>query len=270
MLNAFVAEDEAAAAELICTTLRQLQRVRVVGTAGTGADALDQIRHLDVDVVFLDVRLPDMTGMEVAEALIEEGSPPRFVFVTGHSEWAARAFELEAVDYIVKPTSPADLSQRLIHAVERVERSLEQQPVADVRELRTEVAALAERLNELQGEPGYSVGRRLPIKDYDQGTVRLIDPKSVVYLVRKGDRVVVHTLDQEFPTYYTVDQMEQRLAAGGFVRISPGALVNIDYVNHLIPNGDGSYDLVLGDSQSTVLTASRRRSRALMEHLKPE
>ncbi len=82
--------------------------------------------------------------------------------------------------------------------------------------------------------------------------------------------MVVHTADQEFPTYYTVDQMDQRLSAAGFVRISPGALVNIDYVNHLIPNGDGSYDLVLGDSKSTVLTASRRRSRALMEYLKPE
>lgn len=270
VLNAFVAEDEATTSELLCTTLRQTERVKVVGTASTGAEALERIRALRVDVVFLDVKLPDITGIEVAEALVEEGSPPRFVFVTGHSEWAARAFELEAVDYIIKPTDPAELGRRVVRAVERVEQLLDHQPHQDIEALRTQVNALANRLNELQADPGYSVGRRLPIKDYDEGTVRLIDPKSVVYLVRKGDRVVVHTADQEFPTYYTVDQMDQRLSAAGFVRISPGALVNIDYVNHLIPNGDGSYDLVLGDSESTVLTASRRRSRALMEYLKPE
>jgi len=132
VLNAFVAEDEATTSELLCTTLRQTERVKVVGTASTGAEALERIRALRVDVVFLDVKLPDITGIEVAEALVEEGSPPRFVFVTGHSEWAARAFELEAVDYIIKPTDPAELGRRVVRAVERVEQLLDHQPSQDI------------------------------------------------------------------------------------------------------------------------------------------
>jgi DNA-binding LytR/AlgR family response regulator len=270
MITAFIAEDEAAARELIRTALKDTGRVRVAGEAATGDEALAEIQSMRVDVVFLDVQMPDMTGIEVAEALVEEGDPPQFVFVTGHGEWAAKAFELEAVDYVVKPTDPAEFGRRLAKAVDRVERSLEQESGPDIAELREQVSALASRVGDLSGEPAASVGRRLPIKDYDEGTVRLIEPRHVVYLIRRGDRVVVHTADQEFPTYYTVDQMEQRLGSSGFVRINPGALVNINFVDHLIPNGDGSYDLVLGDDNATVLTASRRRSKALMEFLKPE
>lgn len=270
MFGAVIAEDEPAARELICTVLEQTGRVRVLATASTGGEALERIRGSRAEVAFLDVRLPDITGIEVAEALIQEGAAPYFVFVTGHSEWAARAFELEAVDYVVKPTDPAELAGRLVRALDRVERAIDRRATPDLDELKQQMATLADRFRDMGGASAYGPLRRLPIKDYDQGTVRLIDPRSVVYLVRRGDRVVVHTMDQEFPTYYTVDQMEHRLAMDGFIRINPGALVNMDYVNHLIPNGDGSYDLVLADNKSTVLTASRRRSRALMEYLKPE
>ncbi len=268
-MRAIVVDDDPSAAGVIAQALRKTGQVDVVGTVYDGTACLEMVAQTHPDVVFLDIEMPGVSGLDVAEALLGTDDSPFVVFVTGHNEYAVQAFDLEALDYIVKPLEPVKLERRVRRAVERLSRLLESRSDV-VRELREKITSLSGRVDELSDGPGALARRRLPVKDYQQGTVRLIDPQQITYVVRQGDRVIVVTDERQYPTYYTVDQMESRLSSQGFLRINPGTLVNMGRVDHLIPNGDGSYDLVLADEKATVLTASRRRSRALMEFVKPE
>jgi len=109
---------------------------------------------------------------------------------------------------------------------------------------------------------------RLPVRDYEQGTIRLVDPADLVYAQRRDRRVVLHTPTTRFPTYYTITRLRQRLAHAGFFQASASAIINLECVEHLIPNGDGSYDalLRLGDQMVNV-PISRSRSRELLRLL---
>ena len=211
------------------------------------------------DVLFLDIRMPGLSGVEVAEMALDEEAPPLIVFITSHDEYAAKAFDLAAVDYVLKVPDVAVFETRVAEAVQRVQQALEQRaPV--LRELREQLALLA------QQQPQLGV-RKLAVKDYEEGTLRVIPAASVVCVERTGGHVVLRTVQRAFRTNTTVDRLEQRLAPAGFVRVSRSALVNVDYIDHLIPSGDGSYDALLKDEQRTVVTVSRSRSKALLEIL---
>ncbi len=256
MIRALVADDEQAIADILELLLENTGNVSVVGKTTSGAECLQLLEKTAPDVLLVDIVMPDLSGIQVAEIALRSDRPPLIAFITGHSEYAVKAFELGAIDYIVKPASLHVLEGRIATLVERVERARRQQEPPS--------AALREMVARAVQEQWHSPSRKLPVKDYEQGTIRLLDPASVVYVERDGRRVLLHTAEESLPTYYTVEQLEKRLSAEGFVRANPGALINVDYLEHLIPNGDGSYDAVFKNGRSSTISVSRSRAKKLL------
>ena len=202
--------------------------------------------------------MPDLSGIEVAEIVVALDHPPLIVFITGYDEYAVRAFELAAIDYVIKSDELQVLRDRIATTIERIERALDQKALA-LEVLRETVAQLV-RL-----QPSVPLDT-LPIKDYEESTVRLIDCSLIMYAAREGGRAVLHTAEKAFPTYYTIERLEQRLTSQGFMRINRGSLVNLKYVEHLIPLGDGCYDVILKDGSGSMmhnLTVSRSQAKQL-------
>jgi DNA-binding LytR/AlgR family response regulator len=204
--------------------------------------------------------MPEMTGIEVAEAVVGSDDPPAIVFITAHDDYAVRAFELGAVDYVVKPLSAASAAERIRTLVRRISRAVTRDEPT--------VAALREEVRRLVQQQSSPLSARLPVKDYDERTIRLVEVDDVTLAQRDGRRVILSTTEKRFATYYTVDRLEERLAPQGFVRASPSTLINARYIEHLIPNGDGSYDAVLRDAEGTVVPVSRSRAKQLLAALR--
>jgi len=264
MIRAVIADDQVIWARLLKDFLEATGRVEVVGQAADGRESLQLLEQTRPDVLFLDIQMPKLGGIEVAEIALGSDYPPLIVFVTGHNEHAVKAFELAAIDYVVKQAEPEALQQRLLATVQRLEEALEQKAPA--------VEGMRKSLTELIQGQRHLTSRRLPVKDYREGTVRLIDPAPIIYAAREGHRVVLRTGDKAFPTYHTIKELEQRLAPADFFRVNRGALINLAYVEHLIPNDDGSYDVLLRDGRGNPIsgiTVSRSRSKQLFGLLGP-
>jgi DNA-binding LytR/AlgR family response regulator len=266
MITAIIADDDASSAHVLKELLEGTGKVRLIGEASDGRECIRLCEEMSPEALFLDIRMPRVSGIEVAERVLEAPDPPIVAFITGHDHYAVKAFELAAVDYVVKSLDLDEFQARLRLTVDRMESALERRGTS-VAELRERITGIARELADLK-KPGKDTFR-IPVKDYDEGTVRLLEPTELVYAERRDRRVMLCTTDQEFPTYFTIDRLEARLGDMGFVRANPGALINIGYIGHMIPNGDGSYDVVLTDEGGTTLTASRSRAKALLDSLQP-
>ena len=262
MIRAIIADDEPVSTRLLKEVLEASGKVTVVGVARNGTQCLELMDEEELDVAFLDIQMPELSGLEVAEIAFDSEKPPLIVFITGYDQYAVNAFELAAVDYVVKTDDLDAFAERVGATIRRVEAQLTNKH-PDYEALRGCIMKLADQY--LRPTSG-----KLPIKDYEQQTVRLLDPTTVVCVERKGRRTVLRTMESNFPTYFTIDSLEQRLASRGFIRANRSALLNLSYVEHLIPNGDGSYDAIIEDEEGniiTTITVSRGHSRALLESL---
>jgi two-component system response regulator LytT len=198
-------------------TLLSDEHVDVVGEADSGVEALQKCEELKPDILFCDIRMPDLDGMETAAALTQLESPPLLIFVTGYSEHAAEAFEKAAFDYLLKPVQP----DRLRLTLERSQQNLAS------RKPKTAPTPL----------------QRLPIRtDY---ALRLLKIEEVVCALTKVKRVHVHTKDEVFKTNYTLTQLEQMLPQESFMRIHASAIVRIDDVEEINFLGNHTYDVRL-------------------------
>ncbi len=259
MFRAIVADDESVARRALRDLLEATGKVTVVGEASDGPECLRLWEEQAPDVLFLDIQMPTLNGIEVAEIVLGSEAPPLIAFITGHDEHAVMAFELAAVDYVIKTSDLQALGDRLAETVGRMELALARR-ASHVDAAREAIARLGERLP-------LKPSRKLPVKDYQERTVRLLDPSSIMYAQRHERRVVLVTKEREFPAYDTIDRLETRLASEGFVRANRGALINLDYVDHLIPNSDGSYDAQIKHTERKVITVSRARAKALLAAL---
>lgn len=261
MVEVIIADDDPVILKALAGIVSSSDDMIVVGQASRGDDCL-QMLNLDPDVVLLDIEMPGMSGIEVAEAILQDDNPPLVVFVTGHDEYAVRAFELAAVDYVVKGDDLSQLGTRVNAALERARSRV--RGTADNRE------KALDSLFQLIAHVRPDGVDRLPVKDYDEQTVRLLEPAEITCAIRSNGRTVIMTESAEYPTYYTISRLATRLESSGFFQASRSAIVNLRYVEHLIPNGDGSYDVILDDGtdhKDAVITVSRGQSQKLMERL---
>ncbi len=266
MLRAIIADDDNRFVDVLTEVLNATGRVEIVARADNGARCLELLETQGADLLLLDVEMPGVSGVEVAEMVVQSESPPLIVFITGHDEYAAKAFDLRATDYIVKPVDLDAFPARIGDMLDRVEANLGDRDVA-IRGLRDRIGAMSQRLDRLEGGMARTVRGRLPLKDYDEGTLVLVPTAEISHVARHGRQVRVHAGKRVYRTNHSIERLADRLAPEGFVRVSSGALVNLHYVNHMIPNGDGSYDVTLSDPAQTVLVASRARSRDLLRLL---
>lgn len=263
MIRVIIADDEAATAELIKEILEETGQVEVVGMASDGLECLQQFEEKKPDALFLDIKMSKLGGIEVAQSLIEMDTPPLIAFVTNFDDYAVKAFELKALDYVIKIEDLNSFQKRISKTAERIQMALDSKaPMLE--DMRNMIEHLAkQQLHPLQ--------RKLPIRDSDEGTVRLLDPKNVMFIERRNRKSTLITRDNAYPTYYTIDSLEERLADEGFYRANRGTLLNINYVEHLVPNGDGSYDVIFQNekdwSPTSSITVSRSRSKLLLNML---
>jgi len=249
MIRVLVADDQPMARERLVTLLSAEPGVELAGTAASGPEAIDRIRSASPDLVFLDLQMPGMDGFKVIETIGVDRMPAT-VFVTAYDEYAVRAFEVQALDYLLKPFG----RQRFQSALERARRHLE-------RERQGEMAGrLAELLRTGRQEPA---GERLLVKS--GGRVSFVEVESIDWVEAEGNYVRIHAGEHVHLMRETMSGLIDRLGAHRFFRIHRSRIVNIKRVKELLIAGGGDYQVVLVDG--TKLGLSRLYRDALQEQL---
>ena len=251
-LTAVVADDEQLARDELCFQLTQIDGVEIVSQASDGLQALDEIARLNPDVAFLDVQMPGLTGFEVARRLLENGTDLAVVFVTAFDHRAIEAFEVNAVDYVLKPVEPARLEQ----AVGRVRKRRAEQPLGDQLErLVRMMAGQKDRRNQI----AIKVAERIV----------LVQSDDIIYASLTEDSInIVAGQVSGTSNYRTLDELQARLDPDVFWRVHRSHLVNINKIKEIVPWFSRNYILRMRDTKATEIPVSRSQTRRLREYLK--
>jgi two-component system, LytTR family, response regulator len=251
-LTAVVADDEQHAREELCFLLSRMEGVDVVAQAADGVQALDDIARLTPDVAFLDVQMPGLTGFDVARRLLESGTDLAVIFVTAFDQRAIEAFEVNAVDYVLKPVEAARLEQ----AVQRVRKRRGEQPLGD-------------QLDRLVRMMASQKDRRNQIAVKVEDRIVLVQADDVVYASVTPDSINIVTGQVSGTSNYrTLDELQARLDPDVFWRVHRSHLVNINKIKEIVPWFSRNYILRMKDSKATEIPVSRSQTRRLREYLK--
>ena len=240
-IKVLIVDDEPLARDRVRQLLEGDEEVEIVGEAGRGQDAVAAIKSLAPNLVFMDVQMPEMDGFAALEALETEPRLPMIIFVTAFDQHALRAFEVSALDYLLKPYERGRFEQALRRAKEALKQSFDSQQ-------QRRIFAL---LEELKGS-----GRRLEWLSVKAGErVLLLRVSEIDWVEAEGNYVRVHTGKQSHFLRETISGMEEQLDPKAFVRAQRGAIVNINRIRELHVWTRGDYRIVLQDG--TELTLSR-------------
>ncbi len=249
MIRIVIADDEPLARQRIRSLLEDRRDVEIVGEARDGAEAVDKILREQPDVVFLDVKMPELDGFEVIAALEEMSSSPAIIFVTAFGEFAVKAFEVRALDYLLKPFDRARLDRALESAAAR-------------RATGSTAPALRELLGMLRSEERRE--QRFLIRNGHR--MYFVLASDIDWADAAGNYVRLHAQGRAHLHRDTMKALETRLDPHRFVRIHRSAIVNIDRIAQIEPYVHGEYVVTMRDG--TRLTSSRAHSaglRALLE-----
>ncbi|AEF93379.1 two component transcriptional regulator, LytTR family [Desulfotomaculum nigrificans CO-1-SRB] len=256
-LKALIVDDEYPARQELRFMLDKFSNIEIVGEATSATEALALIRALDYQVLFLDINLPGMNGLELGAAIQELPRPPFVIFVTAYDEHALEAFDVNAVDYILKPID----EKRLKRAIDRVIRA-EQERAALVP---PQVIAAPEPS---KGEPVGSTAikiNRIPAEK--QGKTILVDTSEVFYAFTEQDYVYIKTFADKLLTRFTLKELEGRLGEGMFFRTHRCYIVNLQKVKEIVPFFNGTYNLILEDKDRSEVPVSRAQAKKLRKIL---
>jgi two-component system, LytTR family, response regulator len=268
-LRVLVAEDEAQQRARLVRYLETRPDATVVAEAANGRAALDSIRAHRPDLVLLDVQMPEMTGLDVLEALGPD-EVPAVVFVTAYAEHAVRAFELHAADYLLKPFDDARLDAVLTRALHRVRlgrvEALSRELMRLLGELKGTPGGLPDAAGEAPPASGTPTGgylERLGIRV--GGKMVLLRTHEIDYVSGAGVYVEVHAGKRRYHLRSTLTALEARLDPAVFVRIHRSTIVNVNGVRELVPHLHGEYVVILEDGTQLKLSRGYRdRLVALM------
>ncbi|HXW05017.1 MAG TPA: LytTR family DNA-binding domain-containing protein [Vicinamibacterales bacterium] len=253
-LRTVVVDDEQLAREELCFLLGQVEGVHVVAQAVNGVEALTVIEEQSPDLVLLDVQMPGLTGFEVARRLLDGGIESQVVFITAFDQHAIEAFEVNAVDYLLKPVEAG----RLATAIDRVRRRIQSD--------RPSRPAEIERLLELLGNR-QERREQLAVRVGDR--YLLIHTDEVVHASVEDDVITVATNSLSGTSNYrTLDELQARLDPGVFWRVHRSHLVNINKIKEIVPWFSRNYLLKMKDAKGTEIPVSRAQTRRLREYLR--
>jgi two-component system LytT family response regulator/two-component system response regulator LytT len=256
-LRAVLVDDEQLARDELGYLLNQVGGVEVIGQAGNGVEALSTIDRLHPDVVFLDVQMPGLTGFEVARRLAASGTASHIIFVTAYDQHAIEAFEVNAVDYLLKPVEQGRLEVAVDRARRRISSDRAEGALGNA-ELEKIVALVAARQSRRE---------RLAIKVGER--FLLVQADDIIYasLADEGISVVTSQLAGT-SNYRTLDELHERLDQSVFWRVHRSHLVNINKIKEIVPWFSRNYILRMKDEKSTEIPVSRTQTRRLREYLK--
>jgi two-component system, LytTR family, response regulator len=247
-LNVLIVDDEPVARRRLRRLLRAHHDVGIAGECGDGASAVEMVRAQTPDVVLLDVQMPELDGFEVLREL-SSAPMPQIVFVTAHDQYALRAFEVHALDYLLKPIQ----ADRLALAIDRVRARLsERRQQPDQR-----IVALLETLAPAPKRP-----ERIPVRSGER--LLMIDLRDVDWIGAADNYVVLHTGSKQHVLRETMNKLEQQLDPERFVRIHRSTIVQIDRIRELIPDFHGDMVVVLKDGARLTLSRGNKRKLEAM------
>jgi two-component system LytT family response regulator len=251
-LRVIVADDERPARAFLLTLLRSFDDVLVVGEAASGREAVTLIEKERPDLALLDWQMPELDGIGVVKSL-KKSDLPLIAFVTAYDEYAVRAFEVNAVDYLLKPVERTRLREALNRAQERIEHA------EIVAEQAGRVGTAIEAYESAAKSPYLE---RIPVRHREE--VVLVPVAQVASIVAEGELLHIMTIQKARHTItYRLKDLEQRLDPARFIRLGRGTLANIDFVAKVGVMPGGTHEATLTNGQK--LQVSRIQSRVLRE-----
>ena len=248
-IRTLIVDDEPLARERLRTLLAERPAFTIVGECANGADAVDALRTARPELVFLDVQMPELDGFDVLQA-IDPDAWPAVVFVTAYDQYALKAFDVHALDYLLKPFDRA----RFERALGRAEAELRDRRGHDGADAR--IIALLERLRDDRQRP-----RRIIVRS--GGRIAFVDVAEIDWIEASGNYVTLHAGAATHLLRDTMKRLERELAGGRFARLHRSAMVNLDRVRELRQAADGSWEVILADG--TRLNAGRDADARLRE-----
>lgn len=237
MIRAMIAEDERLAREELEYLLSQEEDIDLLPSAVNGQQLLNQVQQLQPDVVFLDIQMPEIQGDQAARMLTSRENAPLIVFTTAYEHFAVEAFQLGAVDYLLKPYD----HHRLRQTMQRIKSKLtaESNPPSKIKKLLLE----------------------------EEDRLVVVDPLSIVYAMREERVIQLYTEEKSFTSKLALHQLEDKFRGYPFFRTHRSYLVNLQYVQDLVPWFNGAYNLTLKDKKKTQVPVSRSAAKELLQLL---
>ena len=253
-LRIIIADDERPARNFLRAILSQFEDAELIGEAGNGLEALEMIRELKPDIALLDLQMPELSGLEAVK-LLKKNELPLVAFVTAYDEFAVQAFELNAVDYLLKPIE----KNRLRGTLDRAQDRLEQKDLLEkAKDNLKEAVAVYEQTNK------DDLLERIPLKKNDE--IFLVSTSEIASIIADGELLHITTANNEkYLINHRLKDLENRLDPERFIRLSRGAIANIEMFEKISPISGGTYQITLKNGQE--VSTSRQQSRILRERL---
>uniref|UniRef100_UPI0037849B38 LytR/AlgR family response regulator transcription factor n=1 Tax=Sphingorhabdus sp. TaxID=1902408 RepID=UPI0037849B38 len=243
-IRTILVDDEKLAIQGLELRLQPFDDIEIVATCHNGREAIRKIKTLKPDLVFLDIQMPGFDGFSVVQGVMDI-DPPLFVFVTAYSEHAIKAFEAQAIDYLMKPVEP----ERLADTMDRVRSRLADKRTSDeldrLRNVINEVAPdAADNLSSMDDDVASTRFEKL-INIKDRGQIFRVDVESIERIDAAGDYMCIYTADNSLILRETMKDLEKRLDPRTFQRVHRSTIVNLDQVRQVKPHTNGECFLVL-------------------------
>lgn len=254
MIHALIVDDEPLARKKVRNFLKPHPDFEIIGECVGGEEAANAILRVKPDVVFLDIRIPQMDGFRVLES-IEPQLLPQVVFMTAHDEYAVKAFEVQALDYLLKPFNRGRFDETISRIRHRVHHG-KNEPNGRFLEWLCQTAAAGENPD------------RLVVKT--DGRILLLHTCRIEWIEAQGDYVLLHAGKDSYLTRETMQALENRLNPRKFLRIHRSAIVNLEFVNEFKPVWSGDYKVFLRNgAQLTLSRAFRRKLQTVDQNFRP-
>lgn len=244
--RSLIIDDEILARQAIRTLLHTIPDFQIVDEAANGAEAVVRILQHKPDLIFLDIQMPELNGFEVMRE-IWPYHQPMVVFTTAYDQYALRAFEVNAIDYLLKPFNEVRFYQALNRAQERLTQQ-RTQPQVD--------ALLSQLTREETTQPNGNYLRRILVKE--TGRMCLVNTDDIHYLDADGNYITLHTDQKSHLIYDSLTNLESRLNPANFVRIHRSHIVNLNYVSEIETHFNGEYIVQLTTGQQLKWSRSYR------------
>ncbi|QUH21474.1 LytR/AlgR family response regulator transcription factor [Alkaliphilus sp. B6464] len=239
MIRCLIVDDELPARKELRFLLQQLKDIEVIGEAAYGFEAIELNRKLKPDVIFLDIHMPKMSGIEVAEKIIKEGYAPLIIFVTAFEEFAVEAFEVNAIDYLLKPTA----KERLEKSIKRVSHMIyETKNISYGKQIENLINTFnTHKQNKVSKISIYSNGKLIPV-----------DPSEIVYATVEERNTLIISTKGIFEFNNTLSQLEEKLNYQNFFRTHKSFLINLDFIEEIVPWFNSTYLIELKNVEEKI------------------
>ena len=262
-IRTIIVDDEKLAIQGLQVRLEPFDDVEIIDTCANGREAIRKIKTEKPDLVFLDIQMPGFDGFSVVNGVMDI-DPPLFVFVTAYEEHAIRAFEANAVSYLMKPVE----EDKLADTIERVRNRLSERKSAEEAEkLKNVLAEVApDRVDDLEGTGESSERYEKLLNVKDRGQIFRVDVDTIEHIEAAGDYMCIRTADNSLILRETMKDLERRLDPKNFQRVHRSTIVNLDQVRQVKPHTNGECFLVLDSGAEVKVSRSYRDVVARFVH----